>query len=84
MKVSIIIPVYNVEKYIERCLHSVFAQSYHNLECILVNDSTPDKSFLIAKELIEDFYEIIIPYWDYQYKHCDAWEIRKDIILNLE
>lgn len=37
-----------------------------------------------AKELIEDFYEIIIPYWDYQYKHCDAWEIRKDIILNLE
>lgn len=59
MKVSIIIPVYNVEKYIERCLHSVFAQSYHNLECILVNDSTPDKSFLIAKELIEDYHGCI-------------------------
>ncbi len=55
MKVSIIIPIYNVEKYIERCLRSVFAQSYQNLECILVNDSTPDKSFLIAKELIDDY-----------------------------
>lgn len=59
MKVSIIIPIYNVEKYIERCLRSVFAQNYQNLECILVNDSTPDKSFLIAKELIDDYHGCI-------------------------
>jgi len=59
MTISIIIPIYNVEKYIERCLRSVFSQSYQNLECILVNDSTPDKSFLIVKELIHDYHGCI-------------------------
>lgn len=59
MKVSIIIPIYNVEKYIERCLRSVFAQNYQNLECILVNDSTPDNSFQIAKELVVSYHGYI-------------------------
>lgn len=53
MKVSIIIPIYNVEKYIERCLHSVISQTYTNIECILVNDCTQDNSFKIAKEFVE-------------------------------
>ena len=43
-KISIIIPVYNVEKYIERCLDSVITQSYVNLEIILVDDGSTDKS----------------------------------------
>lgn len=42
--VSIIIPVYNVSKYIDRCLKSVFKQSYKNLEVVVVNDCTPDDS----------------------------------------
>lgn len=42
-KVSIIIPVYKVEKYLKRCIESVINQSYKNIEIILVNDGSPDK-----------------------------------------
>ena len=44
MKVSIIIPVYNVSRYIERCLNSVAAQIYPDIECILVDDCSQDHS----------------------------------------
>ena len=43
-KFSIIIPVYNVEDYIKKCLDSVFNQTYTNYEVIVVNDGTKDKS----------------------------------------
>lgn len=43
-KFSIIIPVYNVEQYLERCLESVLAQDYENMEVILVDDGSKDKS----------------------------------------
>ncbi len=52
MKVSIIIPVYNVAKYIERCLLSVLNQTWQDLEVILVNDCTPDNSMEIAGKVI--------------------------------
>ena len=55
MKVSIIIPVYNVASYIERCIKSVMKQTYQNIECILVNDATPDDSIAIAERLIADY-----------------------------
>ncbi len=42
--ISVIIPVYNVEEYLEECLNSVINQTYKNLEVILVNDNSPDKS----------------------------------------
>ena len=42
--VSIIIPVYNVEKYIEQCIQSVINQTYKNIEIILINDGSTDKS----------------------------------------
>ena len=53
--ISIIIPIYKVEKYIERCLSSVMAQTYQDgaVECILVNDCTPDNSMRIATQMIE-------------------------------
>ena len=43
-KVSIIIPVYNVEKYLPKCLESVLGQTYADLEIICVDDGTPDRS----------------------------------------
>ncbi len=49
-KVSVIVPVYNVEKYIRRCLRSLLDQTYSDLEIILVNDCTPDNSMLIVNE----------------------------------
>lgn len=54
MKVSIIIPIYNVENEIERCLLSVINQDYKDIELILVNDHSPDQSFEIAKKIIKD------------------------------
>lgn len=48
--VSVIIPVYNVEKYIARCLESVINQTYRDLEIIVVNDATPDNSMAIVGE----------------------------------
>lgn len=46
---SVIIPVYGVEKYIAQCLESVINQTYSNLEIIVINDGTKDKSADIAK-----------------------------------
>lgn len=56
MKVSIIIPVYNVEKYIEDCLRSVMAQTFTDYECILVDDCGNDNSVKIAEKVIADYH----------------------------
>ena len=48
--ISVIIPVYGVEKYIAQCLESIINQTYKNLEIIVVNDGTKDRSAEIAKE----------------------------------
>ena len=48
--ISIIIPVYNVEKYLERCLNSIIQQTYANIEIILVNDGSRDSSLQICRE----------------------------------
>ena len=40
--ISVIVPVYNVEKYLDRCVESIINQSYRNLEIILVDDGLPD------------------------------------------
>ncbi|RVU70936.1 MULTISPECIES: glycosyltransferase family 2 protein [Lactobacillus] len=48
--ISIIIPIYNVEKYLKRCLDSVEKQIYTNLEIILINDGSTDDSLVIAEE----------------------------------
>lgn len=54
IKVSIIIPVYGVEKYISQCLESVINQSYENIEIIVVNDGTKDNSMKIVEEYLLD------------------------------
>jgi glycosyltransferase involved in cell wall biosynthesis len=49
--VSIIIPCYNSEKYIEECVDSVMHQTYINLECILINDGSKDKTLDLLKKI---------------------------------
>lgn len=46
-KISIIIPVYNVDRYLSKCIDSVILQKYENWELILVNDGSTDNSVLI-------------------------------------
>ena len=52
--VSIIVPVYKVEKELDRCVQSILNQTYKNLEIILVDDGSPDKCPEICDEY--DFY----------------------------
>lgn len=52
-KISIVVPVYNVEPYLKRCLDSVLAQTWEQWECILVNDGSKDNSLEIAKAYAE-------------------------------
>ena len=51
-EISIIIPVYNVEPYIRRCLDSIKAQTFTDFEAIIVDDSSPDGSIKIAMEFV--------------------------------
>ena len=53
MKYSIIIPVYNVEKYIKKCLESILNQSYNKYEVIIVNDGSPDNSVEIINKYVK-------------------------------
>lgn len=49
--VSVIVPIYNVEDYLEECVRSIIAQSYRKLEIVLVDDGSEDRSGLICDEL---------------------------------
>ncbi len=54
-KVSVIIPVYKVEPYIERCARSLFEQTLDDIEYLFVDDCTPDKSVDILIQVLEDY-----------------------------
>ncbi len=56
--VSVIVPIYGVEKYIERCARSIFEQTYQNIEIIFVNDFTPDKSMDVLNKIIQEYPNI--------------------------
>ena len=58
-KVSIIVPVYNVEKYISECITSLIEQTYENIEIIIINDGSTDKTKEICQELKEKDERII-------------------------
>ena len=55
--VSIIVPVYGVERYIERCAESLFGQTYKDIEYIFVNDATPDQSIEVLRSVMARYPE---------------------------
>lgn len=60
IKVSVIVPIYGVERYIERSVRSLFEQTLSGIEYIFVNDCTPDNSMVILNNLIEEYKERLI------------------------
>ena len=60
IKFSVIVPIYNVEEYIEECVSSVLRQTYSNFELILVNDGSPDSSLEIIIRLSKRDDRIIV------------------------
>lgn len=59
VKVSVIIPVYNVEKYIDRCLSSLVNQTFKDYEVIVINDGSPDNSQKIIDEYVQKYPNLI-------------------------
>ena len=60
MKVSIIVPIYKIEIYLPQCIESICSQSYKNIEIILVNDGSPDRSPIICEEYAKKDDRIIV------------------------
>ena len=52
-QISIVVPVYNVEKYLERCIDSILAQTFTDFELLLINDGSKDSSGLICDKYAE-------------------------------
>lgn len=61
-KISVIIPVYNTEKYLRRCFDSVINQTYPNMEMVVINDGSKDNSEKIINEYRNEYPEIISYY----------------------
>lgn len=51
--ISVIVPVYNTEKYLRKCIESILSQSYKNIELLLINDGSPDSSAEICREYLD-------------------------------
>lgn len=58
MKVSVIVPVYNVEKYLDKCLDSLANQTLKDIEVIIVNDGSPDNSDKIIKKYVKKYHNM--------------------------
>ena len=58
--VSVIVPIYNAENYLKRCVNSLVNQTYQNLEIILVNDGSKDSSLSICNEFKKQDKRIVV------------------------
>lgn len=84
--ISIIIPVYNAEKYIEQCLNSIKNQTYNYFEVILVNDGSKDNSENICKNfliLMLDSDILLRNMEEFLLRETWDWITHKDTILHL-
>ena len=69
--ISVIVPVYNVEAWIGRCLDSILAQTYENIEVILINDASSDESGRICDHYAARDGRIMFHYKSVQQLHLE-------------
>ena len=60
IKVSVVIPVYNMETYIEECLDSIFSQTLKEIEVLCIDDGSTDRSYEILKKYREKYKNLIV------------------------
>ena len=60
MKITVIIPVYNGEAYLENCINSLLNQTYNNIEILIVNDGSTDATAQIAHKLQKEHSNIVL------------------------
>ena len=58
--ISIIVPVFNVENYLEQCLNSIIEQTYPNIEIIIIDDGSTDSSGKICDRFASEYDNIIV------------------------
>ena len=73
-KISVIVPIYNVEQYLRRCIDSIINQTYKNLEIILVDDESPDNCGQICDDYAKKDTRIKVihkkKWWFVRCKEC--------------
>ncbi len=57
VKISVIVPIYNIEDYVDRCIESLINQTYDNIQIVLIDDGSTDKSSIIAKDYYNKYPE---------------------------
>lgn len=60
IKISIVVPVYNIESYVKKCVNSLISQTYKNIEIILVDDGSTDRSAVICDEYSNKYKNIVV------------------------
>ena len=87
-KVSVIIPVYNTEKTLARCVDSALAQTYKNCEVIIVDDGTPDGAGVIADDYASRHDNVRVMHKQNaglaEARHSGATEAKGDYIIHLD
>jgi len=81
--VTVGVPVYNVEKYIERCARSLFSQSYDNIEFLFVDDCSFDNSISILRRIHEDYKRSNVRIFSHN-KNLGLVEARNTVIANAQ
>ena len=59
-RLSVIVPIYNAETTLDKCVESIINQNYENLEIILIDDGSSDNSFEICKKFAERDHRVIV------------------------
>ena len=59
-KISIIVPIYNSERYLDKCINSILNQTYKNLEIILIDDGSTDKIKIIYEKYKKRIQELFL------------------------
>ena len=58
--ISVVVPIYNVEKYLKKCIDSILAQTYRHLEIILVDDGSPDNCGAICDNYAQEDGRVLV------------------------